>query len=168
MALLTNQQKLFCKAYIENGNNGTDAAISAGYSEKNAASQASKLTRSPKIIQYLQLLQTSVEDLFQAEVKDSIANLAEIRDDKKAPAAARVSASKDLLDRAGYGAVKKLDAKITANVTNTDRKEVHILQEIINQNDDVAEKILGAIKSRTQLPAIGTEELITAGDSENE
>ena len=39
----TEQQKLFAYAYFNNKGNGTQAAITAGYSEKTAASTASRL-----------------------------------------------------------------------------------------------------------------------------
>ena len=42
---LSLEQKSFAVEYIRNGGNGTQAAISAGYSKKTAAAQASMLTK---------------------------------------------------------------------------------------------------------------------------
>lgn len=46
---LNERQKLFVLAYLENGGNGKQAAISAGYKERSAESMASDLLRLPKV-----------------------------------------------------------------------------------------------------------------------
>lgn len=46
---LTNRQKLFVKEYLINGNNATQAAISAGYSEKTAYSQGQRALKHDEI-----------------------------------------------------------------------------------------------------------------------
>lgn len=46
---LTPQQLAFCEAYVANGRNGTQAAISAGYAASSAHVRASKLLAMPKI-----------------------------------------------------------------------------------------------------------------------
>lgn len=40
---LTAKKEAFCRAYVANGSNGTQAAITAGYSKKTARSQAQRL-----------------------------------------------------------------------------------------------------------------------------
>ncbi len=40
---LTERERLFCEAYIQNGFNATEAAIEAGYSKKTARQQGSRL-----------------------------------------------------------------------------------------------------------------------------
>lgn len=47
------RRKLFIEAYLLNGENGTQAAIAAGFSEKTAASQASRLLKNVKVQQEL-------------------------------------------------------------------------------------------------------------------
>lgn len=45
---------LFIAAYVGNGGNGTKAALAAGYSEKNARTQASVMLKNPGIAKQLQ------------------------------------------------------------------------------------------------------------------
>ena len=59
---LNPQQQLFTREYVIDFN-GTKAAVRAGYSEKTAASTASRLLRDPKIIAFRDLL---MEERFQA------------------------------------------------------------------------------------------------------
>ena len=49
---LTERQRRFVLEYLRNGGNGTEAAISAGYSPKAAAVQASRLLSDDKILAY--------------------------------------------------------------------------------------------------------------------
>lgn len=46
---LTQQQLVFVREYLKNGMNATSAAISAGYSEKTAASQGARLLKHVEI-----------------------------------------------------------------------------------------------------------------------
>lgn len=46
---LTPKQQLFCEAYLSNGFNGTQAAITAGYSQDNAKQQAVENLSKPYI-----------------------------------------------------------------------------------------------------------------------
>ncbi len=48
---LTPKQKKFVSAYLANGMNATQAAITAGYSEKTAGSQGERLLRNVEIAQ---------------------------------------------------------------------------------------------------------------------
>lgn len=151
---LTDQQKLFCKFYIES-DKIQESAIKAGYAESSAHVTASKLLKNAKIIEYIGFLKCTVEEIFQEEVKNNLAVLKEIRDDRTAPSASRVKSAQDLLDRAGYGATKKIEGNINTNVTGslTTSKEVHIIQEVINSNEDVAEALLDAIRKRNAVVA---------------
>jgi phage terminase small subunit len=47
------RRKLFIEAYLSNGENVTQAAVAAGFSEKTAASQGSRLLKSVKVQQEL-------------------------------------------------------------------------------------------------------------------
>lgn len=49
---LTVKQRAFADYYIENGGNATQAAISAGYSEKTARSQGQRLLTNVDIKKY--------------------------------------------------------------------------------------------------------------------
>ena len=48
-ANLSYKEQLFCNAYANNGGNGTNAVISAGYSENGASVQASRLLAKVRI-----------------------------------------------------------------------------------------------------------------------
>ena len=58
---LTAKGKAFAQA-VADGMSNKDAAISAGYSEKTAAQQGSKLSKNPEIIAYIEKL-TSAKKL---------------------------------------------------------------------------------------------------------
>lgn len=61
---LTVKQRLFCKAYLANGYNATQAAISAGYSENCAQEIGSENLSKPLIRTYLDRELKKVEDKF--------------------------------------------------------------------------------------------------------
>lgn len=48
-----DRQKRFCDCYIANGGNATKAARDAGYSEKTAAAQASRLLKDVNVQEYI-------------------------------------------------------------------------------------------------------------------
>jgi len=58
---LTPKQKIFCQKYIEL-NNGTQAAIAAGYSEKNAKVVACENLTKPNVAAEIQRLQAEVKN----------------------------------------------------------------------------------------------------------
>ncbi len=57
---LTDQQKLFCMEYVNNGFNGEQAAISAGYSANSAGEQASRLLTYVNLQEYLDCLKNDL------------------------------------------------------------------------------------------------------------
>jgi hypothetical protein len=65
---LTPQQWAFCEAYVANGGNGTQAAITAGYGASSAHVRASKLLRLDKIQQALALIAVPAVAKAAAEV----------------------------------------------------------------------------------------------------
>lgn len=74
---LTEKQKKFCDYYIENGGNGTDAALKAEYSEKTARHMACENLTKPNIVSYIKerndaLASTRIADM--TEVKEFWAN----------------------------------------------------------------------------------------------
>lgn len=68
---LTEQQKKFVQELFKNNHNAKRAAIAAGYSEKTAEVQASRLLRNVKVLEYKEKLAQSLE-------KSSIASIEEI------------------------------------------------------------------------------------------
>jgi len=57
---LTDRQRHFCLEYMRNGNNGTQAAIKAGYSTKGAKEQASYLLTNNNISKFLDQLKNDL------------------------------------------------------------------------------------------------------------
>lgn len=55
--ILTDQQALFCMKYVELKTHGTNAALAAGYSPKNAGVSASALLKNPNIMGFIKELQ---------------------------------------------------------------------------------------------------------------
>lgn len=52
--LLNDKQQRFCEEYLANGNNATQAAIAAGYSENTAAEMGYENLRKPHISDYIE------------------------------------------------------------------------------------------------------------------
>ena len=68
---ITEKQRLFVQELFKNNHNAKQAAIAAGYSEKTAESQASRLLRNAKVQEYREKLINSLE-------KPTIATIEEI------------------------------------------------------------------------------------------
>lgn len=109
---LRPQIMLFVTEYIKNGGNGTNAAIAAGYSEKSAYSQASRLLKSVEVQQYLNNTQQNVNKdlrlLFADHAVNAFNVLLEVMNDPEAQNKDKLVAARDLLDRAGYKPVDKV------------------------------------------------------------
>lgn len=60
---LNERQKRFALEYVRNGGNGTEAAISAGYSARSAHVQASRLLKDDKVLAYRRMC---ARDLYKA------------------------------------------------------------------------------------------------------
>ena len=62
---LTARRVAFCRAYVANGMNGTQAAITAGYAEGNASAESSFLLKIPEVSQYVETLAREAADVAQ-------------------------------------------------------------------------------------------------------
>ena len=115
---LNPKQLIFVQEYMKNGN-GKHAAIAAGYSERSAESQASRMLRDAKVKQYLNKKEANLDrDLREIFVQDAVKAyevLKEIMLKEGAQDKDRLVAARDLLDRAGYKPVEKIDATVTTN-----------------------------------------------------
>lgn len=76
---LTTRQELFCQEYIIDYN-GTQAAIRAGYSEKTADVQASKLLRNVKVLSRVRAIQKDRLEKLAVTQESVILKLLEIYD----------------------------------------------------------------------------------------
>jgi phage terminase small subunit len=121
MADLRPQIMIFVTEYLKNGNNATQAAIAAGYSEKTAYSQGSRLLKSVEVQQYLnkteQNLNRDLRTMFTEDAVEAYKVLKEIMLKPDAQDKDRITAARDLLDRAGYKPVDKLVSDSTSDST---------------------------------------------------
>jgi phage terminase small subunit len=113
---LSPRMMIFATEYLKS-NNATQAAITAGYSEKTAYSQGSRLLKSVEIQRYLnkteQNLNNDLRTMFVNDAVEAYNVLKSIMNDPSAPPKDRLSASRDLLDRAGYKPVERIAADVT-------------------------------------------------------
>jgi phage terminase small subunit len=120
MADLRPQIMIFVTEYLKNGNNATQAAISAGYSEKTAYSQGSRLLKSVEVQQYLnkteQNLNRDLRTMFTEDAVEAYKVLKEIMLKPDALDKDRITAARDLLDRAGYKPIEKVVADVTTEI----------------------------------------------------
>lgn len=121
MADLRPQKMIFVTEYLKNGNNATQAAMAAGYSEKTAASQGSRLLKSVDVQQYLnkteQNLNRDLRTMFTEDAVKAYEVLLKIMEDPTAAHKDRLVAARDLLDRAGYKPTEKVAADINSEGT---------------------------------------------------
>ena len=110
---LNDQHKLFCEEYIINFN-ATDAAIKAGYSEKTASSQASRLLRNVNIQAYIKDLNEKRSERVQVTADDILKEYCKI-------AFCDVS---DFYDERGLKPISELSDKAKASVSSYAIKRV--------------------------------------------
>lgn len=81
MTSLSNQQKLFCQKYLELGMNGTQAYLSVYKTckkEETAMAGASGLLRNVKVKEYIEELQSKVEEKAIVTIEDIVKELTAI------------------------------------------------------------------------------------------
>jgi phage terminase small subunit len=121
MADLRPQKMIFVTEYIKNGNNAKQAAIAAGYSEKTAASQGSRLLTSVDVQQFLNKTQQNLNKDLRTMFTDHAVNafnvLLEVMNDPEAQHKDKLVAARDLLDRAGYKPTDKVVADVNSEGT---------------------------------------------------
>lgn len=81
MTSLSNQQKLFCQKYLELGMNGTQAYLNVYKSvkkEETAMASASRLLRNVKVKEYIEELQSKVEEKAVVTIEDIVNELSVI------------------------------------------------------------------------------------------
>ena len=121
---LRPQKMIFVTEYLKNGNNATLAAVSAGYSEKTAASQGSRLLKSVDVQQFLnkteQNLNKDLRMMFTENAVNAFEVLLTVMNDPLAQHKDRLVAARDLLDRAGYKPVEQVSADLQVGVSIVD------------------------------------------------
>jgi phage terminase small subunit len=119
MDKLRPKQRKFVEKYIENGGNGTQAVIDAGYDVKDrrvAGVVSSENLAKPMIAELL-------ED-FAPTALSNIKVLANVAQNE----AVKLNANKDLLDRAGFQAVNKT-FNVTLDIESNNPKAIELAQK---------------------------------------
>lgn len=103
MADLTSKQQAFCEAYVSNGFNGTQAAITAGYSQDTANRMASENMTKPVIAEYIAKFKESATERALVTIEDVVRGLMEEAkgSGEDTSTSARVAAWKALTDYTG-------------------------------------------------------------------
>lgn len=115
---ITPKQQAFIHAYIANGGNGTQAAITAGYSPRSAGVQAHELLRMEKIQKRLQPKRDEEKERLGLDSDWIVSRLMKEANDENVSDAARIRALELLGKVEGIFAPDKKE--ITANVSNGD------------------------------------------------
>lgn len=132
--MLTEQNKLFVDKFIElKCKNQTQAAISAGYSPRSAASQATELLKKPEIQEYLRerkmALLKEIQEKIVFNALEAVDVIYDIMTDCEAKNTERLNAARDILDRAGinadvYAAKKDEDNEQTTGIIGLNSVDV--------------------------------------------
>ena len=103
MAKMTAKQQAFCEAYITNGGNATQAAISAGYKENAAQQIGSENLLKPVITEYIAKFKEEATERALVTVEDVVRGLLKEADsvEEDSSPTARISAWKALSDYTG-------------------------------------------------------------------
>lgn len=121
---LTDKQRRFVEEYCSNGFNATQAAISAGYSEKTAKQQGCENLAKPYVQEFIQEFMSKATEKALLTTEDVVRGLlkeAEYEGEGASPSA-RVSAWKALTDyTGGFDANKQ---KIETKVSVSDESEL--------------------------------------------
>jgi len=75
---LNPKQKLFCMEYVRNKFNGTAAALTAGYSQKNAKVSAVQILSSTDVIRYIEALKKDISTVIGISAVDIAKEYAKI------------------------------------------------------------------------------------------
>ena len=121
MAKLTSKQRRWVEAKAQ-GMNATEAARVAGYADKSYQAIRTQASRNNKLPAVREAMHAAREELIHGDLsKIALRTLGEIMQDQDAPAPARVSASKWVLEAAGHGLEA---AKLLARIGDGDEKSV--------------------------------------------
>jgi hypothetical protein len=145
---LTEMQAKFVEAYVENGGNGTQAAITAGYSQDCARVQAQQNLERPKI-------RLAVEQLRDQKIKTDGATRAwqtmyNMLNDPSAPAQARFQAARWVLEASGHGlsaVAAGLQLGLQKSKKDLSQMSIHELEELIRNGQASFESIKTTVKT---------------------
>lgn len=140
--MLTEQMKLFVEEYIRlNCKNAGKAAVNAGYSAKTARSQANRLLTNVDIQNFLkerkEALRLELQENLIFQCQQALEIEVKVMTDPKASDRDRLTAARDILDRAGFKATENI--KLSGEISNVNpfaelTKEQ--LEKLANIGDD--------------------------------
>jgi phage terminase small subunit len=108
---LTDKQKRFCEEYVKDWN-GTRAAKAAGYSEKTAMEQASRLLSNVKVKDYIEEIQSDLKKLTGDSFTSQVEKLKAFMQDDEISRREWLDAFKELNKMYGFYAPEKKENKI--------------------------------------------------------
>lgn len=116
MKELNNKQKIFCREYVKNGNNATQAYMKAypDSSEKSAKDNASRLIAKDSIQNYIQELQGKMEDKEIMSAKERMKWLTNLIDGKETTSD-KLKAI-EILNKMSGEYVTKVEADVSASI----------------------------------------------------
>ena len=108
---MNNQQKVFCREYVKNGNNGTRAYMIAypDSSEESARRQASRLLTNVDIQKYIEQLQSKTEDKAIMSIQERMQWLTNLINSKREKSVSNKLKALEILN--------KMDGVYTQNVS---------------------------------------------------
>ncbi len=144
---LTRRQEAFVRAFVANGDNGSEAARAAGYAASSAYQRAYELLRLPHVQQAIRAELTRTFDAHAPLAFKTIARLAVSAESEQV----RYVASKDILDRSGYRPAERIEIMQEIDITLVDAR----IQSLLVELDDQLPKILSGLPAelRAMLPA---------------
>lgn len=147
---LTDKQDAFVKEYVQN-NNAKQSAINAGYSERTAKEQGYQLLQNPLVKNAIDQAKHErdmfMQEQFKAGAIEAYNALMGIIRDPEANQQHRVSASKDILDRAGFKATIKTENTLEVNYNDTANTLDSKLENAFNALNDQRTKEPDIIES---------------------
>lgn len=153
---LTRMQDSFVDYYLENGCNGTQAALSAGYAETSAAQRASELLKNELV---LSEIANRVDRSIAAKAPVMLQVLESIATDERFSPDVRRKSAADWLNRAGHHKLKRIAAENRSGERQRTERIIEILKFLIETNSlpkEIAERLVEAqMKQRAeQLPQV--------------
>ena len=137
---LTEKQKAFAIAYVNNGGNRTQAAISAGYSTKVAKQSGYQALTSPAVQAAIRL---EAEHVLNTNVGLAAKVLVELATTSKSDGV-RLAAASALLDRGGMALVRQSEHRHVLEDNRTDaelRAHIKLLTAELGLNSKIIEHV---------------------------
>jgi len=119
---MTGKQERFVEAFAIT-QNASEAARTAGYSEKTAGEIGYENLRKPDIRVAIEERTAEIREKFLNKADEAAQTLFDLSADPNTPPAVRVNAAKEILDRAGLKPVDKSELNISANAKDLDVTE---------------------------------------------